>query len=148
MTNEKQKINLEGSNVLFFLICQSENVSVLEKVSKPALSSFVLMIFFFTHQFYFLFVFGNGKERRRAGGSGTESSVMKTPPPPSPQWKSPPSCHSEVRNSTSHGHGKWTGLVGESLTGFFPATGCAPHVSLLHAIYLSALLRLTTGFPW
>lgn len=47
MTNEKQKINLEGSNVLFFLIRQSENVSVLEKVSKPALSSFVLMIFFF-----------------------------------------------------------------------------------------------------
>lgn len=146
MTNEKQKIKLEDSNVLFFLIHQRENVSVLEKVSKSALSSFVLMIFFFffTHQFYFLFVFGNGKERRRAGGSGTESSVV----PPSPQWKSPPSCHSEVRNSTSHGHGKWTGLVGESLTGFFPATGCAPHVSLLHAIYLSALLRLTTGFPW
>lgn len=49
---------------------------------------------------------------------------------------------------TGEGYGKEAGLVSESLTGFFPATGCAPHVPLLHAVYLSALLCLAAGFPW
>lgn len=52
-----------------------------------------------------------------------------------------------ARKNSSHRHGKGTGLVCESLTGFFPATGCAPHVSLLHAVHLSALLCFPTGFP-
>lgn len=131
-------IKLRCSNVLFFLICQAENVSNLEKVSKPAVlpTSFILSLYLETE-----------KEKSHTGRSSTERSVAKTSPP-SLQWKSPPSCHSRARKSSSRGHGKWTGLVGESLTGFFPATGCAPHVPLLHAIYLSALLRLTTGFPW
>lgn len=62
--------------------------------------------------------------------------VAVTPPPPI------------RRLVTGEGYRKWAGLVGESLTGFFPATGCAPHVSLLHAVHLSALLCLAAGFPW
>lgn len=39
------------------------------------------------------------------------------------------------------------GLIGESLAGFFPAAGCAPHVPFLHAVHLPTLLCLSPGFP-
>lgn len=77
MTNEKQKIKLEDSNVLFFLIHQRENVSVLEKVSKSALSSFVLMIFFF----FFLptsFIFSLYLETEKREG-GLEEAAPRAP---------------------------------------------------------------------
>lgn len=37
--------------------------------------------------------------------------------------------------------------VGESLAGFFPAAGSAPHVAVLHPVNLTALLPLATHLP-
>lgn len=38
-------------------------------------------------------------------------------------------------------------LVGEALTGLFPATGCAPLVLALHSVHLAALFGLATTLP-
>ena len=37
--------------------------------------------------------------------------------------------------------------VGETLAGLLPAAGCAPHVAILHAVHLPALLALSPGLP-
>lgn len=80
MTNEKQKIKLEDSNVLFFLIHQRENVSVLEKVSKSALSSFVLMIFFFFFYPPVLFSLCIWKRKREKAGWRKRHRELRCPP--------------------------------------------------------------------
>lgn len=37
--------------------------------------------------------------------------------------------------------------VGESLAGFFPAAGGAPHVPVLHPVHLAAFLPLAAHLP-
>lgn len=37
------------------------------------------------------------------------------------------------------------GSVGESLAGFLPAAGGAPHVAVLHPVHLTALLALAAN---
>lgn len=39
------------------------------------------------------------------------------------------------------------GSVQEALAGLLPPAGCAPLVSVLNAVHLTALLGLSTGFP-
>lgn len=78
----------ESSNV-FFLICQSENVSVLEKVSKPALSSFVLKIYIYIYFFYPPVVFLETRKQRRKTAELEEAAPRASlwkQPPPRPSW--------------------------------------------------------------
>lgn len=144
--------------LFFSLTQQSENVSVLEqsiqtciKIFSLSLSRSFFKMFVLKHQFCFVFVFGNGKEWRRNPLLGWRKQCWELHCEETPLISSV-----EVSTSLSLLEGKssyrrprkGTLLVGESLTGLFPTTGCAPHVSLLHAVHLSALLRLPTGFPW
>ena len=161
----KQKIKSEGSesNSKCFAFRHSSKkwkcFSLRKKVLKPAQSSFFLLIFFFFFfdcfyppVFFFLFVLGKRKTEKAIPMLGWRKQHRELRceeiTPCLLWWTSPSSCRSQLRKSSSRGCGKGTRLVGESLTGFFPATGCAPHVSLLHAVHLAALLRLPTGFPW
>lgn len=157
---EKQKIKSEGSesNSKCFAFRHSskqwKRFSLRKKVLKPAQSSFFLLIFFldcFYPPVFFFFVLGKRKTEKAIPMLGWRKQHRELRCeeifPCLLWWTSPSSCCSELRKSSSCGWGKGTGLVGESLTGFFPTTGCAPHVSLLHAVHLAALLRLPTGFP-
>lgn len=122
------------------------------KKSLQTCIKFFFLADFFVFCLYLPLIFSlrvwKRKKRESEPPAGLEEAALKSSfVKKSPQWKSPPRCRSGKSQRSSCGQRKGAGLVGESLTGLFPATGCAPHVSLLHAVHLSALLCLPTGFP-
>lgn len=148
----KKEIKSEGSNLNVFLIRAWKCFSL-----RKSLQTCIKLHSFFFVCFYPLVLFSllcwETEKREGEPPAGLEEAALRAP-----SWRKSPLV-SSVEESTYSCRSKWgrahltdagkegTGLVGESLTGFFPATGCAPHVSLLHAVHLSALLRLPTGFP-
>ena len=60
--------------------------------------------------------------------------------------------HFSTPSEEHEGRSVWGGLgapasVNETLAGLLPAAGCAPHVPVLHAVHLPALLALSPGLP-
>lgn len=98
MAREKQKIKSSNLYVSSF-IKQSENVSVLEKVSKPAQGSFFLLIFFFVCLFLpTSFIFSLYLETEKREGeppAGLEEAALRAP-----SWRNLPPSISSVEEST------------------------------------------------